>query len=165
MPILLSVDLNDPKLNLQKQITATVTKAIRDIAGATLGSTDRKVSKDIKVIASEDAGQAADIQFIPVEFVRGTAILNNKAQHYLGIVAQLLEDYPGITLRICGFSTDADRQIYADDENLYSIAKNRALSVKDYLVNEKGIDAKRLNVCPPQIDEEKGAVPRVDLLE
>jgi hypothetical protein len=165
LKIPISADLNDPRLNLEKQITATLTKAIRDTLGATLGSTMRSSTKDVKVITSKGSRRAADIQFKSVEFVQGTALLTNAARYYLGVVAQLMEDYPEIDLKIRGFSTEGDRRVYPDEEKLYSIAKQRGLSVKDYLVNDEGVHAKRLFMSPPQIDDEKDALPRVELIE
>jgi hypothetical protein len=81
LTIPLSADLNDPRLNLEKQITATVTKAIRDIAGAALGSTDRSSSSGVKIITPQGSRRAAEIQFESLEFVQGTALLTNTADN------------------------------------------------------------------------------------
>lgn len=48
------------------------------------------------------------------------------------------------------------------DEELLALSQARGEAVKNFLVQEGGIDSERLVLCTPGLDEEEGALPRVD---
>jgi hypothetical protein len=50
------------------------------------------------------------------------------------------------------------------DNTLLDLAKKRAEMVKDLLVNQKQIDAKRLFICNPEVDKDAKGKARVELL-
>jgi len=50
------------------------------------------------------------------------------------------------------------------DEQLGSLAKQRAAGISEYLVKNHGIEADRLLVCLPEYDARERATPRVELL-
>ena len=50
------------------------------------------------------------------------------------------------------------------DDDMFELARSRAESVKDHLINAHKIDPARLFVCHPQINKEKDARPSVELL-
>lgn len=49
------------------------------------------------------------------------------------------------------------------DEQLLSLARQRAEAVEDYLVRQHGLSASRTAICRPVIDTGETAIPRVDL--
>ena len=50
------------------------------------------------------------------------------------------------------------------DDSLRSLASQRALAIMAHLVNQNGIERRRLFVCSPEIDTGSDAKPRVELL-
>ncbi len=50
------------------------------------------------------------------------------------------------------------------DEKLLELARQRAESVEDFLVNKHAIDPSRTAVCRPELDKDEKAAPRVDVL-
>ncbi len=134
--------------------------------------------------------QGKGMQLKPVEFEAGRAQLAPGSTGYLDETAGLLADRPQVRLRLCGVATALDRSAAAPDsgplpgadseplttepaaptalspemeEALLGLAQQRAVAVKQYLVDPGGIDPERLFVCSPLLDEAEGARPRVDL--
>ncbi len=50
------------------------------------------------------------------------------------------------------------------DEKLQELVRQRALAIKEYLVQQHGIAPDRLLVCNPELDRDKDGKPRVELL-
>ncbi len=50
------------------------------------------------------------------------------------------------------------------DEKLQELVRQRALAIKEYLVQQHGIAPDRLVVCNPELDRDKDGKPRVELL-
>lgn len=74
-----------------------------------------------------------------VEFDTGSATLRPASQSTLDEVAQMLKSHPNLRLRIEGH-TDA----HGSDTANQTLSQKRAESVLNHLVNEHGIDARRL---------------------
>jgi hypothetical protein len=123
-----------------------------------------------------------------VEFAPASAELEPERHGYLVKVAGIIEQRPGINLRLCGVATARDREALAAkaaageqdskgskaadpkpeieiaDEQLIELADQRDAALKDFLVTRHGIQPGRLVACQPVIDPDEGALPRVDLL-
>jgi hypothetical protein len=120
-------------------------------------------------------------------------VLEPESVDYLNKIAYVLRDRPGLSIRICGVAVKADlnaltpkatedpkggtptlvengetaikESIPVSDEQLYSLAEERADETKDYLVTELGIESVRLIACKPSLDmSREDADPRVDLI-
>ena len=48
------------------------------------------------------------------------------------------------------------------DEEMLTLSQQRGAAVKDFLVNEGGVDPERLILCSPGVDKKDDAKPRVD---
>jgi outer membrane protein OmpA-like peptidoglycan-associated protein len=100
-------------------------------------------------------------------FAPGSDELDEVATDYLKRVAAVMKEYPMARLRVCGVATESDRatinQNTSTDAALLALAKNRAESIEDRLVQLNSIDSKRIIACEPDIDKAAEAKPRADL--
>lgn len=55
--------------------------------------------------------QATNIRLHPVEFAAGSSAIDAAQDEPMDKIAALLEERPGLTLKVCGFSTEADQQL------------------------------------------------------
>ncbi len=61
-------------------------------------------------------------------------------------------------------ATQKDGRFLTSDEELLTIAEQRADRIEDYLVTQHGIKDKRIFICTPEIDKSPEAKPRVELV-
>jgi len=118
---------------------------------------------------------ATALHFEPAVYEAGKTELTPAHEEQLDKLATLMSERPGIHLTLCGISNNADfEKVFPAAENpqqegddkvkqaqpkpvsetqlveLEKIAAARSANVKDYLVNEKKIDASRLIECAPE---------------
>ena len=117
------------------------------------------------------------LRFKDVDFVPGSDSLSQNDKAYLDSMAGIMKDHPGVRIYVCGKATAADAAALsgtspplpidslkrADKQGLFLLARARARSVKNYLALKKGVSAKRLFLCAPEIDRAENARPRVEL--
>lgn len=96
----------------------------------------KKVKQNIRMIPIE-VGQTIRLDNIFFEFNKAT--LKPTSHSELNRVAKLLEDNSNMKIKVAGHTDSVGGQEY----NL-KLSKNRAESVKEYLVNEKGTRATRI---------------------
>jgi len=136
---------------------------------------------------------ADHVSLNPILFTPASFELNDNAEEYTVKIASLLKDRPQLRIKLCGKATLLDSQkitqlnlearkikqaesnndndgnkenlvgLAPTDEQLLALASQRADAIKNILVNQHSIDASRLFLCKPQIDNEKEAKPRIDL--
>ncbi len=96
---------------------------------------------------------------------------NEAQQAYLQAFIALMQDKKDTRVNICAISTPADIGLVAgstitdkkDINRLKAIAVEREHAFKDYIIKHGQIESSRLLLCSPQIDSNKGAVPRIAL--
>lgn len=128
-------------------------------------------------------GQMTKITFEPVEFAPGDTTLTDTQKEYLDKLSNLMQKTPRLDLTVCGVATALDANASAiktekasqgdkkdtsaqtiNHEALLSLAKERADSVKAYLIKEKQIAPQRLHNCTPTFKDDVNAKPVVDFV-
>lgn len=102
----------------------------------------------------------------PVEFPAGRHYVAPKDRGYLASIAQALRKKPGLTLTIQGHATPADAKAMAgfdatarsNADSLPALARQRSLSVRDYLA-ARDVDPDRLMLAEPVVDRGADARP------
>jgi hypothetical protein len=100
-------------------------------------------SLDLQPLIFQPAGEALPVQ------------LNN----YLNKMVALMEQRPGISLKLCGVASYGDEVFMTeqgvgfDDKLLQQLAKARSVAVKRYFV-DNGVESGRLALCKAQIHDE-----------
>ncbi|MGD8795297.1 MAG: DUF748 domain-containing protein [Thiohalophilus sp.] len=122
------------------------------------------------------------LRFEPVIFNAGQQQLGDEQKTYLDKLVKMLNERPKVHLSFCGFATVADLWLQdgglasepeekwqlssltdTQRESLMQLANQRALAIKEYLVKEQSIDAKRLIICEPQYTPATDKLPRVEI--
>jgi hypothetical protein len=117
---------------------------------------------------------ASYVRLKPVIFLPGKEETESPERDYGEHLGKVLRDRPGLELQVCGvyvaadmaalqFPQEPDKLTPAQLEQLTNLASNRSARVKDYMVNEEGIEPERLFVCNPRFDPAADAQPRVEL--
>ncbi len=170
--------LDDPQFHFAQIINKASAKALKIATIQYLKMTLQPWGTlySVAQLASKAAAQAA---LDPFMFAPGSTTLADEQHNYLAKLARLLRERPRLTLSFCGLATGKDRQWLSQAENLEitpdgratretvdrlkSLAKQRALGIKNLLLERHGIAEQRLLICHPQIlpDDEP---PRVDVV-
>lgn len=161
----LSGNLDNPDFGTGKIITEELSKAITS-AVLTFYS-------PYGLIVAGDAlfSLATALHFDPVVFAAGETGLGQADDADLDKIAKLMQERPGILLRLCPYTTTADRaalfpetadtpidEIALDEEQLAALGKlgeMRENKVREYLV-AKQVDPKRLVPCTSNHEESDG---------
>ncbi len=120
------------------------------------------------------AGKALKhIPLDPVNYAAAESDPGAAEAAYLQKLATLMNEREGLRLRLCGIATASDRQALKErskdkkaeisNEQLRALAAERGRALKKRLVDEYGIDAGRLFLCHPEIDENSDAIGRVEI--
>ena len=163
-------DIRDPTLKLGNIINKALGKAVKKAGISYLKYLFQPYGTYITVIqlAGGLAAEATRVRLDPVLFEPGSVILDATVLKYLELAAALMTDRPSIQMKLCGKAAENDRAVMKKkartDEHLLALARERASSVKDHLVHQHGIEAERLFICNPELDNHEDAIPRVELL-
>jgi hypothetical protein len=170
---------SDNRIKLDIPVTGDINNPDFDPADAIRTATSKAVTAAVLyyytpyglILAANAAFDIATaLRFDPVTFDAGQSTLNPKQTRQLDSVASMLNERPGVHLTLCGISDSADtallypdvikaaeksetRQVVLNDAQtraLSQLAEKRGEAVKNYLVNNKKIDASRLIVCEPE---------------
>jgi hypothetical protein len=125
---------------------------------------------------------ATALNFDPVVFETGSSQLSDSNKDELTSLTKLLTEKPQIHLTLCGVTNTKDYgslfseskqsskeldTVKAPSENqaisLDKLARERQVKVKNYLVNEKGIEHDRLILCAPDFNSDKDAISGVEV--
>ncbi len=107
----------------------------------------------------------------PIVFESGSEQLTAAEMPYMDKLSGLLADKKDLRIKLCGVASVEDHTALSnmtapaspiDDARLNSLAKDREVVVKRYLV-EHGINGKRLTLCKPKINDEEFAGVRISL--
>lgn len=121
------------------------------------------------------AGKVSKIRFDPLVFEPGSTNISSAQTPYLDKIAKLMHDTPHLGLSICGVATGKDRDallasstqkpaVAPDRQQLISLARQRADTVKNYFTTQKNIDRSRLYDCSPTYQESPSAKPAVQFV-
>ncbi len=176
-----SGDLSNPRFDLGEAVAQSLGTALRLAAVSYLKGALQPYGAVL--ILAELAGKAASsVRLQPVLFDPGTAGLDARARDYLARLARLMSERPRLQVRLCGMAVPGDRKAVRTraapapsqrtpaakapitDEELLQLARRRAATVKDELVQTHEVAADRLFVCRPELDNAPAAEPRVQPL-
>lgn len=163
-------DIRDPTLNIGNMINKAVGEAVKKASVSYLKYYFQPYGTYITVIKLADvmAANAMRVRLDPVYFERGSTDLDATVLQYLERVAGLITDRSGLQVKLCGKAVASDltgmkKEIDAE-EWLQALARERATTLKDYLVQQHAIMAERLFICNPETDSQEDSRPRVELL-
>jgi len=137
------------------------------------------------IAIAELANAAASyIRLDPIAFAPSLATLDAEAKRYLEKVGTLMQERNKLRIRLCGKATTIDlangdskqhdkrskeepsRPLKLTDEKqqeLILLARRRAETVRDHLVEYYAIKADRLFICQPKLELDEALQPRVEL--
>ena len=127
----------------------------------------------IFTVAKYAHDKLGQIRLEPVIFAPGDVSIPEKQHPYLDKVAELLKNWPKLTIRVCGVAVRKDLPAPPGDkktgpalpDRLETLAQQRANAVMDYLVQQAGAAAGQLVSCAPRTaTEDPEAEPRTELL-
>jgi len=143
----ISGDKSDPSLGLDIDISGAINKAMSGVAIVGLALAAPGLAVLLESLKHKR------LPVTPVEFAPLSIELDDKARKHLAEVAKTLESHPKALLPICGKATNRDLDARDDDDiDVLSIAQTRADTVKDYLIAQHGMEARRLVACRPELD-------------
>ena len=84
-----------------------------------------------------------------------------------------MRDRGGLRIKLCGIAVPADRapldlpvegELAPEQlERLNTLARERALVIKEYLIGQDGVKVDHLFICTPEVSAKPDGVPRVKL--
>ncbi len=171
-------DISNPQFSLAETINKALGGVLMQAGVSYLKYAFQPYGAIISVV--EMAGEATALRLEPLKFQPGEFKPDVSMQEYLGKIANVLKERPELHVRLCGKATKADL-LWPDfviakrekektpldpkeREALSTLAKQRADHAKALLVQKHGIEADRLLICLPEVDESKRGEPRVELL-
>jgi outer membrane protein OmpA-like peptidoglycan-associated protein len=184
-------NITDPKFSVNDAISQALAKGVQK--GALSYLTLALQPYGTLITAAKYAGEElTKVRLNPIEFTPGQSELDDGDREYLGKVAQVLKDRPNVAIKLCGVATAQDRDFFlqqqqaqakdqaaadkdkgaasggetsVDEEQLSTLAEQRAATVKDFLVERHGTRPDHLVGCLPQLElEQQESLPRADLL-
>ncbi len=187
LQIPISGDINDPQFDTRDAYMQVVTRVLAtavsqyytDYGLAIAGLAQYGLA--IKG-AQKLYGFLNQLRFNDITFDTGKQAISQDQKSYLDELGQMLKERPEVHLTLCGYVTPADLlkqemdlasqpeskwtlDSLSQDEaqQLLQLANQRADNVKHYLVNQSGIDPKRLIVCAPEYSADTTRLPRVEI--
>ena len=193
LDIKLEGNIANPKFNFQDAINQAIAKAMTFASVSFLKYTLQPFGTFIAVaeLAGKAGAKVAKVMLDPVQFAAAEISLDETARQYLEKVAVILDDRPKLRLEVCGKAVEKDRIALlarreaavkqegakagvpqktatevepVQDSVLEDFARERAKLVKDTLVNDHGVDHKRVYLCLPAIDKASDKEPYVEML-
>jgi hypothetical protein len=184
-------DINKPDFDISGVINKAIGSAMKTASMTYLINALQPYGSLITL--AKLAKAAADhVSLNPITFAPGSSQMDDNALAYSAKIAGLMKERPKLRIKLCGKVTPSDSQqliqqktdawkskqqqsaveanskarppvFIISDEQLLELASTRADTVKNILVNDHKIDAARLFLCKPAIDQEKDGKPRIDL--
>ena len=182
-------DIDNPDFDISDVINTALGKALK-----TGSMTYLKLALQpygALVTVAQLAGEAASkVRLQPVMFAPASTESIGESADYLEKVAGILKARPEVNIKVCGLAVEEDRVALEEaaatpapetgkdkqdkpvtatgsvgDEELLELARERARTVKDFLVTGHGVTASRLVDCQPRVESaDEDNAPRVELL-
>lgn len=181
-----SGDLHNPRFDLGDAINQALGSAVKKGALTYLSLALQPFGTLIAVAQLAD-GAGGAVTLDPVLFAPGTREWAAATPEYAARLGGLLRERPELRLKLCPVATPRDGEALAavraaagqeaegkpppGDEAaaavpnaaLEALAQARAERVKDLLLQEYGVDGKRVLVCKPRVSDDPEAGARVDI--
>jgi len=169
-------DVDNFKVDPSDVINQALAKAMKQAAKTYLSTALFPYGTLLTVV--EVVGEKAmQINLDPISYEPGSSSLDTEDKKYLAKVASILKERPEIHIKLCGVSTEQDRQSLADratklaedkatqkekdrqeqkisipDEQLIALATRRAEMIEAHLVDTHGTKSNRLISCRARIE-------------
>lgn len=161
-------DLNNPSVGFSGFLSLIVKRATMSAAKDYLINAFVPYANIVSFAMS--AGQEAlKMRFKDFEFAPGQDALTEQQFETLDKLAEVLKQYPAITVKLCPISMPQDLNTEQTEHDkakqlqiLRDLANRRAILVKQYLVKPGGVESKRLLSCVATIDNGDSAKPRIE---
>ncbi|GEM_PF-1278186 len=176
MEIPVKGDINNPDFSLRDVMKTALGNSVMNSATTYMMYTLQPYGL-IYMAADAAYSAATAVVLDPVKFQPNDAKLKGDAEDYLEHIGTLMQERPGIRIRVCGVATESDRlklvELEKDkkeaskkdyEEELLNLAKSRAHVVEGHLESTYGISTERLFRCAPKVTKEVEKQPRVELL-
>ncbi|KUJ75767.1 hypothetical protein AVO42_10820 [Thiomicrospira sp. XS5] len=152
-------DLSDPGFNIAQVISVAFFNAMKGGSKAMLAMTLQPYGA-IYLAAEYAYKKAGETTLQPVQYKPGLDEWRADMPEYLKKITKLLKDKKSITLKVCGFYNQADRDYWVKEgmkgteleDKLYQLARERQVQVKTWLVEKGGISSSRLTTCYPSFE-------------
>lgn len=149
--------LDDPNLHLNTVLSQAMGKAITKGSISFLKYAIQPYGA-IMLAGEQLHKQMSRVDLEPVIFQPTDELLPVQLNDYLDKLYGLLEERPGLSLKLCGVTSLGDEAFFTehnlsfDDKSLQDLAKTRSVAVKRYFV-ERGVESGRLALCKAQIHD------------
>jgi hypothetical protein len=193
LDIELKGDIANPQFNFQDAMNQAIAKTMTFASISFLKYTLQPFGTFIAIaeLAGKAGEKMTKVQLDSVQFGAAEISLDETARQYLEKVAIILNDRPKLTLDVCGKAVENDRIALLakreaavkqesdktgvlkkeaaevepiPDTVLQDFARERAKLVKDFLVNDHGVNHDRIYLCLPAIDQAPDKGPYVEML-
>jgi hypothetical protein len=184
-------DINKPDFDISGVINKAIGSAMKS-ASMTYLTHALQPYGSLITLAKLAKAAADHVSLNPITFAPASSQMDDTALAYSEKIAGLMKERPKLRIKLCGKATPADSQQLVQqqmdawkskqkqtatetsnkasppvftiaDEQLLELAATRADTIKNMLVNDHQIDAARLFLCKPAIDQDKDGKPRVDM--
>jgi hypothetical protein len=153
-------DLSDPGFNIAQVISVAFFNAMKGGSKAMLAMTLQPYGA-IYLAAEYAYKKAGEMTLQPVQYQPGLDEWRADMPEYLKKITKLLKDKKSVTLKVCGFYNQSDRDYWVKkglkgtelEDKLYQLARQRQIQVKTWLVEEGGIESSRLTTCYPSFED------------
>ncbi len=199
MPLETAVGLlqdNKGHIGLELPVSGTLNQPDVDISSAVnkaIGGALAKVFPPTMIASMlSNAEKGTGPAFEPIEFLPGSAELDEAGKRYADDLAKLLAEHPKLSLKVCSrltvqdldklmtsettAPTDTDNKTQATPteaqpeslsaetaQALTELAVERQRIVRRYLIREKGADTKRVGECRSTLEATDQGTPRVEI--
>lgn len=164
----LSGSTSDPKFGLNSIVTLITKKAIMSATQNYLLTTFVPYANIVSIAIT--AGEyALKLRFDDLEYKVEQIKPDEQQAAYLKDFIALMKDKKDTRITLCAISTPEDIGLKAgfsvtdkaDIKHLIDIGEQREHAFKDHLIEQGQIESSRILFCKPQIDSDKGAIPRI----
>lgn len=155
-------DLSDPNVSIRSVVALASVQAVKK---GTLSYLKYAIQPygAILLVGEQVGEMVMEVKLAPIRFDGNQAIVTAEDQAYLPKLVTVLENRPGLTLKMCPVLTVEDLiegEVLALNERLLGLSTARLGAIKQALVAEYGIAAERILLCRATLGEGE---PRVEL--
>lgn len=174
LEIPISGSLDDPKFGLSHFFQTILTNAVTSAAYGAIRTAILPYGALVQYgsdAAIYDGEELVKLKLDPVVYKAGKVLPEIQHDKYIEQLSELMQKEKEIRIILCGFAIPADVNAAdkgsADSEErnrmLLSIAEKRAEVFKKILVEKHNVSSERILKCPPAIDRDDGARPRLEI--
>lgn len=173
-------NLSSPDFSLNNIISLAIANAIKTGASSyllyALGPYGIALALADKTLSSGSLVQLSNIDYQP-----GQTDIPENTRDYLTRLQKITEERPEVELHLCANATELDRKAIrdtSDDQNInpgqqtaklpddaavLAVARQRMTKLKGTLIEEYSISSGRVFLCKPAVDQDKQAIPHINV--